>query len=140
MDGAAEGQRWRRMLCQLLLHEDDRRVCVPYFLAGSYLAGENNVCMGVPITPGWALPPGSSQQKRALAAPLCLFMFNLSFSVVTLWCSVTFCVFISTNWLTSSDKRPFVAPEVCFTNRDNLCRNFHMVASKQRLDAVSQVE
>lgn len=112
------------MLCRLLLHEDDRRVCVPYFLASSYLAGENNVCMGVLITTGWALPPGSSQQKRALPAPLCLFMCNLSFSAVTSWCYVTFCVFISTDWLTFSDKRPFVAPELCFTNPVNLCRNF----------------
>lgn len=37
MDGAAEGKRWRRVLCQLLLHEDDRRVCVLYFLAGLVL-------------------------------------------------------------------------------------------------------
>lgn len=78
----------------------------------------------VSITTGWALPPGSSQQKRALPAPLCLFMCNLSFSAVTSWCYVTFCVFISTDWLTSSDKRPFVAPELCFTNPVNLCGNF----------------
>lgn len=81
MDGSAEGKRCRRVLCQLLLHQDDRRVCVPYFLAGLYLAGENNVCMGVSVTRGWALPSGSSQQKRALAAPLCLFMCNLFFCV-----------------------------------------------------------
>lgn len=126
-----EGGRWMERqrgrggdVCQLLLHEDDRRVCVPSFLAGLYLAGENNDCMGVLITTGWALPPGSSQQKRALAAPLCLFMCNLSFAAVTPWCSVTFCVFISADCLTSSDKRPIVATEVCSTNRDNLGRNF----------------
>lgn len=57
-----ERDRKRCMLCQLECSEDDRRVCV-CFLTGLDLPCEKNVCIGVSITTGWALPQGCRQRS-----------------------------------------------------------------------------